>query len=124
MFVEQLIAGGACRSAFAALVAQQFVFYRAMEATLHEHYLADPLVRPLADRKLDRVPALDLDMTHHFGPDYEVGLASGADTLVLAPGQRTRVIDAAVDGFEQNRRIFADLALTRAPAHAAAGAPL
>lgn len=200
-FVEQLIAGGACAPAFTALVAQQLVFYRAMEDVLHRHYLDDPLVGAVADRKLDRVPALELDMAHHFGPDYDVRLATGEiricpattayatafttahspemmlanhyvrylgdlsggqiiarmvgrhygipdeglhfyrfaeipkprpykdayrarlDALDLTPVQRGRVIEAAVESFEQNRRIFADLEHARVPEHAAAGAP-
>lgn len=77
-FVGQLIAGDACSSAFSALVAQQYVLYRALEATLRTHYADHPLVSPVDDRKLDRVPALEKDMAHHFGPDFEVRLATGA----------------------------------------------
>lgn len=77
-FIEQLMAGVACPSAFSALVAQQFVIYRALETTLREQCADDPLVSVVDDRRLDRLPALERDMVHHFGADFEVGLATGA----------------------------------------------
>ena len=45
------------------------------------------------------------------------------DSLVLDEATRRRVLDAAVDSFELNRRVFADLGAARAPEHAAAGGP-
>lgn len=42
---------------------------------------------------------------------------------VLDEATRRRVLDAAVDSFELNRRVFADLGAARAPEHAAAGGP-
>ena len=45
------------------------------------------------------------------------------DSLVLDEATRRRVLDAAVDSFELNRRVFADLGAARASEHAAAGGP-
>lgn len=198
-FIEQLMGGDACQHAFAALVAQQLVIYRALEDVLYGEYADHPVVAPMLDRRLDRVGALEQDMTHLFGADHDVRLAAGqiricpatvayADTLrtahtpemmlanhyvrylgdlsggqaiaalarrnygiapealhfyrfagiakpkpykdayrarldrlELTPESRRAVIAAAVDSFELNRRVFADLGAARAPEHAAAG---
>lgn len=198
-FIEQLMGGAACQHAFAALVAQQLVIYRALEDVLYGEYADHPIVAPMLDHRLDRVAALELDMTHLFGADHDVQLASGQiricpatvayadllrndhspevvlanhyvrylgdlsggqaiaklvernyaiapealhfyrfaeipkpkpykdayrqrlDRLTLSETTRRRVIDAATQSFELNRRVFADLGAARAPEHAAAG---
>ncbi|MGO1165854.1 MAG: heme oxygenase (biliverdin-producing) [Janibacter sp.] len=45
------------------------------------------------------------------------------DRLDIDDGTRRRILDAAADSFELNRRVFADLASAREPEHAAAGGP-
>jgi len=76
-FIEQLMGGAACQHAFAALVAQQLVIYRALEDVLHGAYAEHPMVAPVLDPRLDRVAALEQDMTQLFGPDHDVRLAAG-----------------------------------------------
>lgn len=198
-FIEELMGGAACQHAFAALVAQQLVIYRALEDVLHHRYRDHPIVAPVLDDRLDRVAALEQDMTQLFGPDHDVQLAAGhirlcpatvayanvlrdehspemmlanhyvrylgdlsggqviarlvqrnygidpralhfyrfdqipkpkpykdryrqvLDDMELSPESRRKVIDAAVNSFELNRRVFADLGAARAPEHAAAG---
>lgn len=200
-FVEQLMGGLACRPAFVALVAQQLVIYRALEEVLWGEYADHPLVAPALDHKLDRVAALEQDMTFFAGEDFDDRIAAGEIHLVpaavdyattlrtshtpeamlahhyvrylgdLSGGQviarmvhrhysideaglnfyhfaeipkpkpykdryretldslevdaptRRRILDAAVDSFELNRRVFADLGAAREPEHAAAGGP-
>ncbi|MFF5322744.1 heme oxygenase (biliverdin-producing) [Janibacter hoylei] len=200
-FVEQLMAGLACRPAFVALVAQQLVIYRALEEVLWTHYADHPFVAPVLDHRLDRVAALERDMALLCGEDVDGRLAAGdihvvpaavdyaaqlreqhtpesmlahhyvrylgdlsggqiiarmvqrhygidpaglnfyhfeqipkpkpykdayraaLDSLELNETARRRVFDAAVDSFELNRRVFADLGAARAPEHAAAGGP-
>lgn len=200
-FVEQLMGGLACRPAFVALVAQQLVIYRALEEVLWGEYADHPLVAPVLDHKLDRVPALEQDMIFFAGEDFDARITAGEIHLVpaaedyaatlrtthtpeamlahhyvrylgdLSGGQiiarmvqrhygidaaglnfyhfaeipkpkpykdryretldrleadeptRRRILDAAVDSFELNRRVFADLGAAREPEHAAAGGP-
>lgn len=200
-FVEQLMGGLACRPAFVALAAQQLVIYRALEEVLWGEYADHPLVAPVLDHRLDRVAALEQDLAHFAGEDFDARLASGEIHVVaaaedyartlrtshtpeamlahhyvrylgdLSGGQiiarmvqrhygidaaglhfyrfaeipkpkpykdayratldaldvdadtRRRVVDAAVDSFELNRRVFADLGAARVPEHAAAGGP-
>lgn len=198
-FVADLLEGRACRRAFTALVAQQLVIYRALEETLHAHYLDHPLLRAVDDRRLDRVAAIEADLTALVGEDFEVRLADGRlpilpatrayadrlreqhtaemllahhyvrylgdlsggqiiatlahrhygvpeealhfyrfpgidklkpykddyraalDTIELTDDQRERVLLAAVEAFALNEAVFAALAGSRAPQHAAAG---
>ncbi|MEK4241532.1 biliverdin-producing heme oxygenase [Janibacter sp. FSL W8-0316] len=54
---------------------------------------------------------------------YKDAYRATLDSLVLDEATRRRVLDAAVDSFELNRRVFADLGAARAPEHAAAGGP-
>ena len=200
-FVEQLLGGVACRPAFVALVAQQLVLYRALEELLWGEYADHPLVAPVLDHRLDRVAALERDMTSFAGEDFDVRLAAGEipivpaaaeyartlrtehspemmlahhyvrylgdlsggqiiarrvqrhygidpagltfyrfdeipkpkpykdryrailDGLDLGPGTRRRIVDAAAESFELNRRVFVDLDAARVPEHAAAGGP-
>lgn len=199
-FVEQLMAGLACRPAFVALVAQQLVIYRALEEVLWTHYSDHPFVAPVLDHRLDRVAALEQDIDHlcgddvdgrlaadihivpaaadyaaqlreqhtpesmlahhyvrylgdlsggqiiarmvqrHYGIDpaglnfyhfeqipkpkpYKDAYRAALDSLELDETARRRVLDAAVDSFELNRRVFADLGAARAPEHAASGGP-
>lgn len=82
-FIDDLTQGQACYRAFVALAAQQLVIYRALEETLHEHYLDHPVLAPVDDRRLDRVASLEHDLSVLVGPDHDVQLADGR--LPLAP---------------------------------------
>ena len=46
-----------------------------------------------------------------------------ANALDVDEPIRRCILDAAVDSFELNRRVFADLGASREPEHAAAGGP-
>lgn len=54
---------------------------------------------------------------------YKDAYRATLDSLVLDEATRRRVLDAAVDSFELNRRVFADLGAARASEHAATGGP-
>lgn len=82
-FVARLLAGELDAEAFAALIAQQLVIYRALEQALVAHH-DDPALGPFLDPALSRVGALELDMAFHFGPDWEQRLAAGE--IVVEPG--------------------------------------
>lgn len=54
---------------------------------------------------------------------YKDRYREALDGLDVDAGTRARILTAAVDSFELNRRVFADLAAARAPEHAAVGGP-
>ena len=54
---------------------------------------------------------------------YKDAYRAALDSLEVDEPTRLRILDAAVDSFELNRRVIADLGAARAPEHAAAGAP-
>ncbi|OLT42084.1 hypothetical protein BJF86_15465 [Serinicoccus sp. CNJ-927] len=83
-FVTDLVEGRACAAAFTALATQHLLIYRALEDVLHTHYAGHPLLAPVADRRLDRVPALRHDLEVLVGPDHEVRLADGRLPICVA----------------------------------------
>ena len=64
------------------------------------HFAEIPKPKPYKDRYRETLDGLDVDA-----------------------GTRRRILDAAIDSFELNRRVFADLGAAREPEHAAAGGP-
>jgi len=54
---------------------------------------------------------------------YKDRYRAALDSLEIDAGTRSRILAAAVESFELNGRVFADLAAAREPVHAAAGAP-
>ena len=64
------------------------------------HFAEIPKPKPYKDRYRETLDGLDVDA-----------------------GTRRRILDAAIDSFELNRRVFADLGVAREPEHAAAGGP-
>lgn len=76
-FVAELMEGRACPRAFTLLSVQLLVVYRALEEIISEHYADHPLISPLDDRRLDRVRALEADLSHLVGPDFEERIAAG-----------------------------------------------
>ncbi len=64
------------------------------------HFAEIPKPKPYKDRYRETLDGLDVDA-----------------------GTRARILEAAVDSFELNRRVFADLETARGPEHAAAGGP-
>ncbi|MFW6598419.1 heme oxygenase (biliverdin-producing) [Propionibacteriaceae bacterium Y2011] len=91
-FIEQLMGGAACQHAFAALVAQQLVIYRALEDVLHADYADHPMVAPVLDHRLDRVAALERDMAQLFGSDHDVRLAAGQIRICRATTEYATVL--------------------------------
>ena len=83
-FVAELMAGNACPRAFTLLSVQLLVVYRALEDIIAEHYADHPLVAPLDDRRLDRVRALEADLTHLVGEDFEEQIRDGRLPIVNA----------------------------------------
>lgn len=91
-FVTELLDGRACFAAFTALAAQQLVIYRALEDVLHEHYRDHRLLAAVDDRRLDRVAAIERDLTELIGPDFEVRLADGSMPICEATATYARTL--------------------------------
>jgi heme oxygenase len=97
-FAVALAAGRVSRSVLAALAAQHFVIYSALEQVAG-WMSADPLAGPFVDPRLDRVPALRADLETLHGPGWPEELPVTAATLryrdrVLAvcPGRSERFV--------------------------------
>jgi heme oxygenase len=69
-FISRLLAGSVPRAGFAALTAQYLVIYRELESAA-ERMRTDPVAGPFADPALTRVPALEDDLAHLCGPDWQ-----------------------------------------------------
>ena len=82
-FITGLLRGASCFSAFTALAVQQYIIYQALEDVLHEHYLDHRLLAAVDDRRLDRSPSIQRDLTTLIGTDFEVQLADG--TIPICP---------------------------------------
>lgn len=54
---------------------------------------------------------------------YKDAYRAALDAIEVDAQTHRRIVTAAMDSFELNRRVFADLAAARAPEHAAAGGP-
>ena len=83
-FMADLVEGRSCPSAWGALAVQQWVLYRALEDVIAEHYADHPLVEPLHDPALERVPSIESDLRTIFGPDALVRLAHGQLSILPA----------------------------------------
>ncbi|MGE9781427.1 heme oxygenase (biliverdin-producing) [Janibacter sp. G368] len=105
----------------------------APEAMLAHHY-----VRYLGDLSGGQIIARMVQRHYGIAPEglnfyhfeqipkpkpYKDAYRAALDSLEVDEPTRRRILDAAVDSFELNRRVFADLGAARAPEHAAAGAP-
>lgn len=91
-FVKELMAGAMDTGEMGNLIAQSLVIYRALESALARH-AAHPQLGPFNDPRLARVGALEQDMAHYFGPDWEEKLADGS--IYIAPA--TRAYAAALE---------------------------
>lgn len=76
-FIDELLTGRACPSAWGVLAVQQWVIYKALEDTIASHYVDHPLLAPLHDQELLRVPAIEADLRTLFGTDVFVRMARG-----------------------------------------------
>lgn len=82
-FITELMQGQRDAASFAVLTAQLLYIYRALEQALREHYTDHPLVAQMDDSRLDRVAALESDLTHLVG-DFEAAIADGSLPIVPA----------------------------------------
>ncbi|MFJ4169610.1 heme oxygenase (biliverdin-producing) [Paenarthrobacter sp. NPDC089714] len=97
-FVAELLAGRLGSRDVGRLLLQNLVIYRALESALAS--ASDGRLRAFHDPALERVPALERDLSVHFGRDWESRPAVGdlhvtraarayADELTAAGGQAT-----------------------------------
>jgi len=91
-FITGLLRGASCFSAFTALAVQQYIIYQALEDVLHEHYLDHRLLAAVDDRRLDRTPSIQRDLTTLIGTDFEVRLADGTIPICAATAAYARVL--------------------------------
>jgi heme oxygenase len=70
-FIARLMAGAVPMAGFAALTAQYLAVYRELEAAADRMRADAGPAAGFADPALTRVPALEADLTHLYGPDWE-----------------------------------------------------
>ncbi len=68
---------------YAALQAQLWFVYQALESSAHE-LRRDPIVGPFLDPRLDRLPSLDMDLRTLVGDDWRDRVQPGAATRAHA----------------------------------------
>ncbi|MGV9732533.1 biliverdin-producing heme oxygenase [Rhodococcus aetherivorans] len=73
-FVTELLAGRLTREGYAALLAQSWFVYEALERVGRGH-AGDPIAGPFLDDALLRTPALEADLTFLLGPRWRETLA-------------------------------------------------
>ena len=76
-FIDKLLSGRACPSAWGVLLVQQWAIYQALEDTIAEHYVDHRFLAPLYDPRLLRVQAIEKDLRSLFGPEVFVRMARG-----------------------------------------------
>ncbi|MEV4277721.1 heme oxygenase (biliverdin-producing) [Actinoplanes xinjiangensis] len=70
-FISRLMAGAVPMAGFAALTAQYLAVYRELEAAGDRMRAGAGLAAGFADPALIRVPSLEADLAHLYGPDWE-----------------------------------------------------
>ncbi|WP_433384127.1 heme oxygenase (biliverdin-producing) [Actinoplanes sp. CA-142083] len=83
-FITRLMTGGVPRTGFAALTAQYLIVYRELEAAAASQSRAGTSAADFADPALSRVPALEADLAHLYGPDSETFVVPVAATIRYA----------------------------------------
>ncbi|MEV0901333.1 biliverdin-producing heme oxygenase [Actinoplanes sp. NPDC049802] len=68
-FISRLMAGSVPMAGYAALTAQYLTIYRELEAAA-DRMRATSAVAGFADPALTRVPSLEADLAHLYGPDW------------------------------------------------------
>lgn len=68
-FMADLLKGDGTREDYAALVAQHFFIYEALEAAV-DRVKDDPIAAPFLRDELTRLPALEADLAFLLGPDW------------------------------------------------------
>ncbi len=79
-----LLEGRLDAAAVAALTAQLYTLYGAMESVARSQYGSDPLLAGFLDPALERTAALEADMAFHYGAGWEDQLADGRIVTVPA----------------------------------------
>lgn len=97
-FVAQLMDGRLSEADFAAMLLQNLVIYRALERALRAN--DDARLAAFADPALDRTAALESDMRHHFGADWEARLAAGDLPVVQAAREYARQLEEGAGSAE------------------------
>ncbi|MDI6103084.1 biliverdin-producing heme oxygenase [Actinoplanes sp. NEAU-A12] len=70
-FISRLLSGSVPLAGFAALTAQYLTVYRELEAAAERVSAEAGLAAGFADPALTRVPSLEADLAHLYGPDWE-----------------------------------------------------
>lgn len=73
-FMEDLVKGRATKEDYAALVAQHYFIYEALEAAT-EKIADDPVAKAFIYPQLTRLPALEADLEHLIGSDWRDQIA-------------------------------------------------
>ncbi|GAA0802159.1 biliverdin-producing heme oxygenase [Spirilliplanes yamanashiensis] len=82
-YLDALLGGRLDRAGYAALVAQHWYVYRALEAAADD-MRADPVAALFADERLTRLPALEADLAYLLGPDWRDAVRPGPATAAYA----------------------------------------
>ncbi|GAA1583670.1 heme oxygenase (biliverdin-producing) [Actinoplanes couchii] len=90
-FISRLMSGSVPLPGFAALTAQYLAVYRELEGAAERMRADDGLAAVFADPALTRVPALEADLAHLYGADWE----SAAPVLDSTRAYATRLRDLA-----------------------------
>src|SRR5690606_8590039 len=69
-FITELMEGRLDRVAYADFLAQHYAVYVALEAGGRRVRTADPIGAVMVYDELERVPALEADLAHPYGPDW------------------------------------------------------
>ncbi|MEN5074239.1 biliverdin-producing heme oxygenase [Isoptericola cucumis] len=107
-FVERLLAGRLDVAAYADLAAQQLVVYRALEEASGRMRL-DARGRTLVFDALTRVPAIERDLAHLYGPGWRDAVVTRPATEVYAARLRDVGGDLACYAAHAYTRYLGDL---------------
>ncbi|WP_430791907.1 heme oxygenase (biliverdin-producing) [Actinoplanes sp. G11-F43] len=83
-FISRLMGGSVPLPGFAALTAQYLAIYRALETASERMRAEDGFAAGFADPALTRVPALEADLAHLYGPDWESAITVLDSTAAYA----------------------------------------
>lgn len=92
VFVTELLAGRLPAGAYAAMLAQHYYVYAALERTA-ERLRSDPVAGRFVFDDLARLPALDADLPWLLGPDWRAEHAPTAGTQAYVE----RIVEACTD---------------------------
>lgn len=87
-FMDDLLSGRSGREEFVRLTGQLWFVYDALESACRAH-ADDPRISPLIDRRLERLPALEADLSTLLGEDWRDRLAPRPATSAYTHRLRT-----------------------------------